>query len=152
MSLNYNHVVLVGRLTAAPETRTTTTGQTVASLRMATNRTWTDKTGQKQEKSEFHSIVAWGKLAEICGQYLTKGQELLIEGRIETRTWDDQAGVKHWRTEIVAETMQMGSRPRGAGDFTPAPAAGSNPAPTDAPPQPPPAPEEEVINVEEIPF
>src|SRR3989338_8755095 len=96
---------------------------------MATNRVWVDKSGQKQEKSEFHQVVAWGKLAEICGQYLTKGQELLIEGRIETRSWDDQAGVKHWRTEIVAETMQMGSRPSGAGDFSPAaPASGSAPA------------------------
>ena len=95
--------------------------------------------------------MAWGKLAEICGQYLTKGQELLIEGRIETRSWDDQAGVKHWRTEIVAETMQMGSRPRGAGDFSPAaPADGSAPAAQQ--PQAPSAPEEEVINVEEIPF
>jgi single-strand DNA-binding protein len=110
--MNFNKAIIIGRLTKDPETRTTPNGQTVASIGVATNRVWNSNSGEKQEKVEFHSIVAWGKLAEICGQYLTKGQLALFEGRLETRTWEGQDGVKRSKTEIVAENMQMGPRPR----------------------------------------
>lgn len=110
--MNFNKAIIIGRVTKDPETRTTPNGQTVASIGVASNRVWNTNNGEKQEKVEYHSIVAWGKLAEICGQYLTKGQLVLFEGRLETRTWDGQDGVKRSKTEIIAENMQMGPRPR----------------------------------------
>jgi single-strand DNA-binding protein len=123
--MNLNKVQLIGRLTRDPEIRTTPSGQTVATASLATNRTWNDKSGQKQEKTEFHNIVVWGRLAEIVGQYLTKGQEVYFEGRMETRSYTGKDGVERRTTEIVAENMQMGSRPQGAssGNYNrPAPA------------------------------
>jgi len=111
--MNFNKAIIIGRVTKDPETRTTPSGQTVASIGVASNRTWNNNSGEKQEKVEYHSIVAWGKLAEICGQYLVKGQVVLFEGRLETRTWDGQDGVKRSKTEIIAENMQMGQKPRG---------------------------------------
>ncbi|MCK5413108.1 MAG: single-stranded DNA-binding protein [Candidatus Pacebacteria bacterium] len=111
--MNFNKAIIIGRVTKDPETRTTPSGQTVASIGVASNRTWNNNSGEKQEKVEFHSIVAWGKLAEICGQYLVKGQIVLFEGRLETRTWDGQDGVKRSKTEIIAENMQMGPKARG---------------------------------------
>lgn len=113
--MNLNKVQLIGRLTRDPELRTTPSGQTVATLSIATNRTWNDKAGQKQEKSEFHNIVIWGRLAEIAGQYLTKGQEAYFEGRLETRSYTGKDGVERRTTEIIAENMQMGSRAQGQG-------------------------------------
>jgi single-strand DNA-binding protein len=113
--MNLNKVQLIGRLTRDVELRTTPSGQTVATVGLATNRTWNDKSGQKQEKSEFHNIVMWGRLAEIAGQYLSKGQEAYFEGRLETRTYTGKDGVERRATEIVAENMQMGSRPQGGG-------------------------------------
>lgn len=113
--MNVNKAIIVGRLTRDPEVRTTTSGQNVTSLSMATNHTWTDKGGQKQEKSEFHNVVLWGRLAEIAGQYLTKGQECYIEGRLQSRTYTDKAGIERKTVEIVAENMQLGSRPQGQG-------------------------------------
>ena len=110
--MNFNKAIIIGRVTKDPETRTTPSGQTVASIGVASNRVWNTNNGEKQEKVEYHSIVAWGKLAEICGQYLTKGQLVLFEGRLETRTWDGQDGVKRSKTEIIAENMQMGPRPK----------------------------------------
>jgi len=108
--MNLNKVFLIGRLTQNPETRTLPSGQTVVSFGLATNRIWTDQTGQKQEMTEFHNIVVFGKLADICSQYLTKGRLVLIEGRIQTRSWQTQDGQKRYRTEIIAENMQMGPR------------------------------------------
>ena len=110
--MNFNKAIIVGNIIKDPEVRTTPNGQNVASIGVATNRVWNTNSGEKQEKTEFHNIVAWGKLAEICGQYLTKGQLVLFEGRIETRSWDGQDGVKRYKTEIVAENMQMGPRVR----------------------------------------
>lgn len=110
--MNFNKAIIIGNVTRDPEVRTTPTGQNVASIGVATNRIWNSKTGEKQKKTEFHNIVAWGKLADICGQYLTKGQLVMFEGRMETRTWEGQDGVKRSRTEIIAENMQMGPRPR----------------------------------------
>ena len=108
--MNLNKVVIVGNCVDTPEMRTTQSGQQVASLRVATNRIWKDNQGQKQKASEFHSVVLWGRLAEIASQYLQKGSLVLIEGRLQTRSWEDQQGQKKYRTEIVAEAMQLGPR------------------------------------------
>jgi len=105
--MDLNKVMLIGRITQDPEVRTTPSGTPVANFGLATGRVWTDQAGQKQEKTEFSNIVAWRRLAEICGQYLRKGSKIYIEGRLETRTWDDQSGVRHWRTEVIAENMIM---------------------------------------------
>ena len=105
--MSVNKVILVGNLGADPEMRFTQGGQAVANLRIATTERWTDKNGQKQEATEWHRVVVWGKTAEICGQYLTKGRQVYIEGRIRTRQWQDQQGQKRYSTEIVAQTVQM---------------------------------------------
>lgn len=98
--------------------RSTPSGQSVCSFRIATNRVWTNqKTGQKQEKTEYHNIVLWRRLAEIASQYLTKGALVLIEGRIQTRSWQDKSGNQRFKTEIVAERMQLG--PKAAGKIVP---------------------------------
>jgi single-strand DNA-binding protein len=110
-----NKVILVGNLGANPEMRFTQGGQAVANLRLATTERWTDKNGQKQEATEWHRIVVWGKQAEIVGQYLTKGRQVYVEGSIRTRQWQDQQGQKRYTTEIVARNVQMlggrGERP-----------------------------------------
>lgn len=106
--------MLIGNLTRAPESRTTPAGQTVCSFGLATNRRYVDKSGQKQEQVEFHNIVAWGKLAEICGQYLVKGKKIYAEGRLQTRKWQGQDGAEKQRTEIVLEGMQMLDRAGGS--------------------------------------
>jgi len=141
--LNLNKAMLIGNLTRDPEARTTPDGTPVTTFSIATNFRWTDAQGNKQERAEFHNIVAWRKLAEICGQYLKKGARTYVEGRIQTRSWDDQQGTKRYRTEIVAENVIMLDR-AGPGN---APAAAAA-----EPPAPPAAPAEPVINVEEIPF
>ena len=133
--MNLNKVQLIGRLTRDPELRTTPSGQSVATVGLATNRTWNDKSGQKQEKTEFHNIVMWGRLAEIAGQYLTKGQEAYFEGRLETRSYTGKDGVEKRTTEIVAENMQMGSRPQGGGGYN-RPTAAATAAPQTAKPEP----------------
>lgn len=111
--MNLNKAMLIGRITKDPQLKTTPGGQSVCSFSIATNRTWTDKNGQKQEQSEFHNIVAWGKTAENISAYLTKGCEILVEGRLQTRSWDDKQGNKRYTTEIVAETVQFGAKPQG---------------------------------------
>ena len=115
--MNLNKVFLVGRLTKDPEMRTTTTGQPVCNFGLATNRVYTDSSGQKQEKTDFHNIVLWRRLAEIVSQYSTKGSLILIEGRIENRSWQDSSGNKRYRTEIIGESIQLG--PRAAGKVVP---------------------------------
>jgi single-strand DNA-binding protein len=103
-----NKVILVGRLGKDPEIRSTPQGNTVAKFTMATDEKFTDRSGEKQERTEWHNIVAWGKLGEICGQYLKKGKLVYIEGSIRTDSWDDkESGQKKYRTEIVANTMKM---------------------------------------------
>ncbi|MBI1798917.1 MAG: single-stranded DNA-binding protein [Candidatus Eisenbacteria bacterium] len=112
-----NKVILIGNLGANPEMRTTQGGQVVANLRIATTERWTDKSGQKQEATEWHRVVVWGKQAEIVGQYLTKGRQVFIEGGIRTRQWQDQQGQKRYSTEIVARNVQMlGGRGERTGD------------------------------------
>jgi len=151
--MNLNKAIIVGRATATPEMKTTTGGNSVTSFSVATNSNWKDKSGQKQEQVEFHNVVAWGRLAEIVSQYLTKGQICMVDGRIQTRSWDDQQGVKHWKTEIVAENFQLGPRSGQGGGSGSYEQADSKPAPQDQPA--PPAPTnggEEDIKVEDIPF
>lgn len=106
-NMDLNKAMLIGRLTKDPELRTTATGQNVATFGVATNLTWTDQSGQKQERAEFHNIVVWRKLAEICAQYLRKGGRVYIEGRIQTRSWTGQDGNKRYTTEINADNMIM---------------------------------------------
>jgi len=108
--MNLNKVILIGRLTRDPESRSLPSGQQVASFSMATNRFFNDKSGQRQEQTEFHNIVLFGRLAEIASQYLKKGNLCLIEGRIQTRSWQDPEGNKKFKTEIVGENIQMGPR------------------------------------------
>lgn len=113
--MNVNKVILVGRLTRDPDMRTTTSGQQVATLSMATNNFWTDKSGTRQERTEFHTIILWGRLAEIAGQYLTKGQECYVEGRLQTREYTAKDNTQKRVTEVVGETMQLGARAQGQG-------------------------------------
>jgi len=109
--MNLNKVILIGRVTNDPESKTIPSGQMVCSFGLATNRVWNNKdTRQKEEKTEFHTIVLWRRLAEIASQYLTKGSLVLIEGRIQTRSWQDQAGNKRYRTEIIGENIQLGPK------------------------------------------
>ena len=108
--MNLNKIILVGRLTRDPEERSLPSGQKVASFGLATDRFYNDKTGQRQRQTEFHNIVLFGRIAEIASQYLNKGSLVLIEGRIQTRSWDDKEGNKKYRTEVVAESLQLGPK------------------------------------------
>lgn len=113
--MNLNKVFILGRLTADPQVRQTPSGASVSSFGVATNRVWTDKAGAKQEETEFHNIVVWGRQAEIVGQFLTKGSMVLIEGRLRTRSWQDKQGQTRRTTEIISERLQLGPRPSGVG-------------------------------------
>jgi single-strand DNA-binding protein len=107
-ALMINKVILVGRLGKDPEIKSTAGGNTVAKFSLATDERYTDKSGEKQERTEWHNIVVWGKLAEICGQYLRKGKLVYIEGSIRTDSWEDkESGQKKYRTEIIGNTMKM---------------------------------------------
>lgn len=108
-----NKVIIVGRLGKDPEVRYTPNGQAVANFTVATSENWTDKTsGQKQEKTEWHRIVVWGRLAELCRDYLKKGRQVYVDGRLQTRSWDDREGTKKYTTEIIANNIQfLGSAP-----------------------------------------
>jgi len=102
-----NKVILVGRLGKDPEVRVTPDGTMVTNFNLATDEQWKDKNGEKVQKTEWHKIVTFGKLADICGQYLVKGKLVYIEGRIQTRSWEDKEGMKRYTTEIVASDMKM---------------------------------------------
>lgn len=146
--MNVNKVLIVGNVAADPEVRTTPSGQSVTSFRVATNRIWNDKEGQRQQKAEFHSVVAWRRLAEIAGQYLKKGSLVFIEGRLETRSWEDNTGTRKYRTEIIAENLQLG--PRGAVQTdTPAPEKEKEEEPKEEIPI---IDEQDDIDVKDIPF
>ncbi len=131
--MSVNKVILIGRLGADPEIRYTADGQPVATFRIATSERWTDKNGQRQERTEWHRIVAFGRLAEICGEYLSKGRQVYIEGRLQTRSYEDRDGVKRYVTEIVAQNMQMLGRREEVG-----PATGPASGPDDFIDEPPP--------------
>ncbi|MFH0987552.1 MAG: single-stranded DNA-binding protein [Patescibacteria group bacterium] len=111
--MNLNKSFILGRVTQDPRVRNLPSGQLVASFSVATNRYFTDKQGQKREQAEFHNIVAFGKTAEIAQQYLKQGSMVLIEGRLQTRSWEGKDGVKRYQTEIVVESLQLGPRPQG---------------------------------------
>ena len=149
--VNFNKVFILGNLTRDPEIRTTPTGQSVAQFGVATNRIWYDKNHQKQTDAEFHNIVAWGKLAEIASRYLTKGKMVFVEGRIKTRSWQDQSGQKKYRTEIIAEGFQMGPKGGfggGEGADLPHQADQADALPSEIPV----IDTEEEINPEDLPF
>ncbi len=162
MASSLNRATLIGNLTRDPELRKTTGGQSVASFTIATNRAYTGTDGQKKEQADYHSLVAWGRLGEICAQYLTKGKKIYVEGRLQTREWEGQDAQKRYRTEIVIENMIMLDRagqPTGelrseasAAAATPEPKLEPIPAHagnmTDDPSQ---APSDE-IKLEDIPF
>ncbi len=113
--MSVNKVILVGRLGQNPEVRYTPAGAAVANFSVATSESWNDKSGQKQEKTEWHRIVVWGKVAELCNQYLTKGRQVYIEGRLQTRQWQDKDGQTKYTTEVQAQTVQfLGASPGGA--------------------------------------
>ncbi|NLW32277.1 MAG: single-stranded DNA-binding protein [Fibrobacter sp.] len=115
--IGINKAILIGNLGKDPELRYTPAGQPVASFTLATTERWTDRNGQRQDRTEWHNIVAWGKLAELVNQYLKKGRSAYVEGRITTRSWDDRDGNKKYRTEIVANQIQFlgsGSSSNGA--------------------------------------
>lgn len=112
--MDFNKAIIVGRVTADPQLRTTPGGQSVVTIGVATNRTWTDKSGARQEETEFHNVVIWGRQAEIAGQYLVKGATVLVEGRLQTRSWTDKQGQQRRTTEIMCERFQLGPRPGGA--------------------------------------
>ena len=113
--MDLNKVIVLGRVTADPQLRTTPGGQSVVTLGVATNRTWTDKNGAKQEEAEFHNVVIWGRQAEVAAQFLTKGAMVLIEGRLRTRSWTDKQGQQRRTTEIMSERMQLGPRAMNSG-------------------------------------
>ena len=145
--MDLNKATIIGRLTADPESRTTPTGQTVVSFSIATNLVWKDSNGEKQEKTEFHNIVAWRKLAEIITQYLRKGSRIYLEGRLQTRSWEDQNGVKKYRTEIIADNMIMLDSKSGN-----APVAKTTNNTAESTPEKKTDESEEEINIEDIPF
>lgn len=139
--MNYlNRATIIGNLTRDPEAKTTTQGANVTTFSVATNLRWTTQAGEKKESTEYHNIVAWRRLAEICAQYLKKGSKVYVEGRLQTRSWDDAQGQKHWRTEIVADNIIMLDRPGARGNSD---EAGNNPNEPIA---------EEEQTIEEIPF
>lgn len=105
MAGGVNKAILIGNLGADPEVRFTPGGQAVANFRIATSESWTDKGGQKQERTEWHRIVVWGKLAELCGEYLAKGRQCFVEGRLQTREWTDKENRKNYTTEVVANNV-----------------------------------------------
>lgn len=127
-----NKVFLLGRLGQDPEVRSLPSGQPVTSFRMATNRRWRDREGNRQEQTEWHSVVCFGRQAEVAGQYLTKGKQVFVEGRLQTRSWEDRdSGKKMYRTEIVCDNFQMlGARGEVDTDASPPPTADA-PGPAD---------------------
>ena len=153
MSGSVNKVILIGRLGKDPEVKYTPSGAPVAKFSLATDEVFKDRSGEQQKRTEWHNIVAWNKLAEICGEYLTKGKLVYIEGSIRSRQWEDQAGNKRTAYDIVAGRMQMlGSK---ADSDRAAAAAAAVPAAERAPVEKPPAPEppsESEITDEDVPF
>ncbi len=146
--MDLNRAMILGRLTRDPEVRSTPSGQSVANIGVATSRVWKDASGTRQERPEYHNVVLWGKLADIAGQYLGKGRRVYIEGRLETRDWTGQDGVKRYRTEIIAENLIMLDAPRGASAQGESFGGGKD---DERPPAPSSAPDDE-IKVEDIPF
>lgn len=156
--MDLNKVMIIGRLTADPESRTTPQGISVTNFSVATNRVWKDDSGNQQDRVEYHNVVAWRRLAEICVQYLAKGRQVYIEGHLQTRSWEGQDGKKNYRTEVVADNMIMlGSRPADAGSNNtfqsqPAKQPDSSTQPTQPEPVAATVTSDEEIRIEDIPF
>jgi single-strand DNA-binding protein len=142
MAGGVNKAIIVGNLGRDPEVRFTPSGQAVANFTLATNESWTDKSGQKQERTEWHRIVVWGKLGELCGEYLTKGRQCFVEGRIQTREWTDKEGKKNYTTEIVAQNVQFLGGRDGAGAGAPRSNGAGKPRTEDEYGAPPPSMDE----------
>jgi single-strand DNA-binding protein len=156
MAMSLNRAQIIGNLTRDPELRNTTSGQSVCNFSVATSSQWTDASGQKQERTEYHPVVAWGKLAEICQQYLGKGRKVYVEGRLQTREWETPDAQKRQRTEIVADNMIMLDKAGQGSTPSSAPSA-SGPSTTNAPdaansPTVDPGMGEQEIRIEDIPF
>lgn len=159
--MDLNKVMIIGRLTRDPESRTTPQGTPITSFSVATGRVWKDQNGTQQEKTEFHNVVAWRKLAEITAQYLKKGRQVYIEGYLQTQSWDDKtSGQKRYRTEIVADNMIMLGN-KGDSGVQMSSGTSSSFTPAQTPSQQPPQPQEiaapasisdEEIRIEDIPF
>ncbi|XLQ20720.1 MAG: single-stranded DNA-binding protein [Candidatus Moraniibacteriota bacterium] len=160
--MNVNKAIVVGRLTRDPEKRTTQTGQSITNFSVATSSKWKGQDGQQNEKTEFHNVIAWGKRGEVIAQYMTKGQEIYVEGRLETSSWDDKdTGKKMYRTEIVMENFEFGAKAgAGGGGQQGGYNNNQNTAPAAAPEQPK---EEEIptinlddeadeVKIEDVPF
>lgn len=154
MAKSFNQAIIMGNLTRDPELRTTPNGQSVASFAVATNRVWTDQTGEKKEAVEYHEVVAWGKLGELTSQYLAKGRKVMVVGRLQTQSWEKD-GIKKQRTEIVAQDVNFLDRP---GDSTAPASAPTVDTPKDAKPK---AKKDDVViedlgddqvNLDDIPF
>lgn len=149
-----NRAQIIGNMTRDPEVRTTPSGQNVASFAVATNRRWTTQTGETQDATEFHEVVAWGKLADIAQQILQKGKKVYVEGRLQTRSWDAPDGAKRQKTEIIAENLIALSPREGGlsgGDFTPATPKTVTPKKGDKAADDTPQPEAE-IDLSDLPF
>lgn len=144
-----NKALVIGNLTRDPELRSLPSGIQVTSFSVATNRVWKDKAGAKQEATDYHNIVVFGRQAETVNQYLRKGSSVLVEGRLQTRSWDGTDGKKNYRTEIVADRVQFGPRPAGAGAAAPAAAKEDT---QEAPPVETIDYPTEDVNLDDIPF
>lgn len=149
--MDLNRATILGRLTRDPELKSLPSGKAVATMGVATGRSWTDAQGQKQQATEFHNVVLWGRQAEVANQYLRKGRQVYVEGRLQTRDWVGQDGVKRYRTEIVCESLILiGSAPAGASaGNSSAPVSSSNYESVASAPQ---EVIEEEVKVEDIPF
>ncbi|MCH8049545.1 single-stranded DNA-binding protein [Patescibacteria group bacterium] len=150
MAASLNRAMIIGNLTRDPELRQTTSGQSVCSFSIATNRRWTNASGERQESTEYHNIVAWGRLAEICSEYLSKGRKVYIDGRLQTRDWEGKDGVRRYRTEIVADNMIMLDRAGAQAGGEMASQAQTAPQPS-VQDEPSVSPDDE-IKIEDIPF
>ncbi len=143
-----NKAIIYGNLTRDPELKSLPSGTVVVNFAVATNRTWKDKNGQKQEDVEYHNVVAFGRTAETINQYMKKGSGIYVEGRIQTRSWDAADGTKKYRTEVVADRVQFGPKRDGLA----ASAQGSGEPKQEAPPVDTIDYPEETVNVDDIPF
>lgn len=151
MAFSHNQAQVIGNVTRDPEVRQTSTGQTVASFAVATNSSWTDKDGNRQEKAEFHNVVVWGKLAEIVGQYVKRGRKVFIQGRMQTRDWTGEDGVKRYRMEIVADNFILLDKAGNPTDVGPAMMERSpNPAAVKGPDKS--VKKEEEVSLDDLPF
>lgn len=147
----FNRAIIIGNLTRDPELRSLPSGIQVATLGVATNRVWKDKNGAKQESTDYHNVVVFGRQAETSAQYLRKGASVLVEGRMQTRSWDAADGTKKYRTEVVADRVQFGPR-RDGSVTTPSSSAKATEDKQEAPPSEGIDYPEENINVDDIPF